>query len=60
MTDEIQSPCISVCQMNEENICVGCFRNLAEIRTWFQADEKTKQQILEQAEQRKKQLLEFN
>lgn len=60
MSDEIQSPCISVCQMNEDNICVGCFRSLDEIREWFQADNSKKQQILADAEHRKQELLNLN
>ncbi|WP_299438282.1 DUF1289 domain-containing protein [uncultured Rhodospira sp.] len=33
--DEVPSPCISVCRLDEAGaVCVGCGRTLAEIRDW--------------------------
>jgi|TARA_B110000014_G_scaffold257921_1_gene243248 hypothetical protein len=29
------SPCIGVCQYNDENLCSGCFRTSEEISKWF-------------------------
>ena len=40
----IASPCISVCQLdNATGLCLGCFRNVDEIREWpiMTAEEKT-------------------
>ena len=28
------SPCVSVCEVNERNVCVGCLRTLDEIAAW--------------------------
>ena len=39
----IPSPCISVCQIDEEtNFCIGCYRDIDEIRDWIimSAEEK--------------------
>ncbi|MCS5593779.1 MAG: DUF1289 domain-containing protein [Porticoccaceae bacterium] len=30
----IASPCTSICTLNEDDVCVGCFRASAEIRGW--------------------------
>ena len=29
------SPCIGVCQYNDEDLCSGCFRTSEEISKWF-------------------------
>ena len=28
------SPCLSICTLDEANVCMGCLRTLAEIRDW--------------------------
>jgi predicted Fe-S protein YdhL (DUF1289 family) len=28
------SPCMSICTLDEANICMGCLRTLAEIKSW--------------------------
>lgn len=30
----VPSPCISVCSLDENKICKGCFRTAEEIRNW--------------------------
>ena len=46
---EPQSPCISVCLLDDNDICVGCFRSIDEICAWSAADEGEKRAILERA-----------
>ena len=42
-TDEILSPCISVCRMNATTaLCEGCFRTRDEIAAWGNADDDAK------------------
>ncbi|MDN3649090.1 DUF1289 domain-containing protein [Reinekea marina] len=52
---EIASPCIRNCCLNEQDICVGCFRSLDEIKHWHKATRDEKQLILTTADTRKKQ-----
>lgn len=30
----VKSPCISICALNEEDVCVGCYRTGNEISHW--------------------------
>ena len=30
----VASPCNSVCMLNDEDVCVGCYRTAQEIRIW--------------------------
>jgi predicted Fe-S protein YdhL (DUF1289 family) len=34
MMPPISSPCIGICQVNENGLCEGCFRTLDEIGSW--------------------------
>lgn len=49
----IQSPCIRNCCLNEEDICVGCFRSLPEVVGWTGFDDALRQQVLNNAEDRR-------
>jgi uncharacterized protein len=50
----IESPCIRNCCLNEEDVCVGCFRLLPEIVGWSDADSTERQVILNNTEARRK------
>ena len=49
----INSPCIGLCAVNDDNICIGCYRSLKEIGAWLQLDDKSKTQILANCHDRK-------
>jgi len=50
---EIESPCISVCILNEETkLCEGCFRTREEIAGWATADAEERRRILESLKER--------
>ncbi|MEH6568417.1 MAG: DUF1289 domain-containing protein [Halioglobus sp.] len=51
-TADPQSPCISICVLDEKDICQGCFRSAAEITDWFMATTEEKQDILNLAKER--------
>ncbi len=51
--DEPISPCISVCLLDEKDICVGCYRSANEITDWFMADSESKREILQRARARR-------
>jgi len=50
----IESPCQRNCCLNDQDICLGCFRTLSEITEWSYYSELEKQEILEHTAQRKK------
>ena len=49
--EEPQSPCISVCLLDEHDICQGCFRSADEITDWLMATPQQTRQILERSVQ---------
>jgi predicted Fe-S protein YdhL (DUF1289 family) len=40
------SPCINVCQLDAQGLCVGCRRTLDEIAEWSSASEARRREIL--------------
>ncbi len=43
---EPKSPCISVCVLDDDDICLGCYRSAAEITDWFMASNEQKREVL--------------
>jgi len=57
MTDSaIKSPCVAVCALDENDVCLGCYRTASEITDWFMADQQRKREILAVAAQRRDRL----
>jgi predicted Fe-S protein YdhL (DUF1289 family) len=42
-----------VCLLDEQDICVGCFRSAAEVTDWFMASAEEKREILRRTEERR-------
>ncbi len=47
MSDKpVASPCNSICTLNDEDICTGCYRTNAEIRDWSYLDNHQRLDVL--------------
>jgi len=44
--NKVESPCVGRCCLNESDVCIGCLRNLEEIKEWSQASEIRKKEII--------------
>ncbi len=42
----IPSPCISLCALDENDICLGCQRSGQEISNWGRMDNQQKREVL--------------
>ncbi|SEC68932.1 Predicted Fe-S protein YdhL, DUF1289 family [Pseudomonas saponiphila] len=49
----VSSPCISLCRLDEQKVCRGCFRHVEDIREWRSADDQRRRVICAQALLRK-------
>ncbi len=54
--EDIASPCVRNCCLNEVDICLGCFRHIDEIMAWRQLDDTGKRAVLAQCQERQQQL----
>lgn len=50
----INSPCISVCLLDDDDVCVGCYRTAEEITDWFMADDEGRMEIIGRCKERMK------
>lgn len=59
MTDmerqRVESPCVGQCCLDRDDICLGCFRTVDEIKLWAQADDDQRLSILAKTRGRSKQ-----
>jgi len=53
--DQLSSPCVRMCCLDNNDICLGCFRSLDEIKNWTQVDEQTRERFLTNAKNREQQ-----
>ena len=53
--DEVACPCVRHCCLGDDDVCLGCFRSLDEIKGWHQADSPTRLLILENTVKRRQQ-----
>ena len=59
MTEEVQSPCIGVCAIDETNgFCQGCYRTIEEIQAWWDIDDVARAEIVEKASMREAELFD--
>ncbi len=55
----VRSPCVSVCVLNDEDVCVGCYRTGQEISQWGRMDSSAKQEVLSLCRTRARKLNPF-
>jgi predicted Fe-S protein YdhL (DUF1289 family) len=42
----VPSPCVDVCRLDAQGVCVGCRRTVGEITEWSRATEERRREIL--------------
>lgn len=47
----VKSPCIKLCKL-QNDVCVGCFRTIDEIKNWRSMTNIEKQEVLDNIKQR--------
>ena len=55
-SSRIESPCIGVCQLDQDNVCVGCLRTLSEISLWSRLSSLQKAAIMLEIKSREERL----
>lgn len=59
--EEVQSPCIGVCSMNEvTGYCYGCYRTVDEIKSWWDMGTEAQKKLLSELEVRQSESVSFD
>ncbi len=53
INQRVASPCIGKCTLDDDDVCVGCFRNIDEICAWGAASDRERERIVKQARARR-------
>ena len=48
----IKSPCVRICELNKQAVCVGCGMTVRDLRIWRSADEQTREKIVTESRDR--------
>lgn len=55
--DKVRSPCVSICALDENDICVGCHRSGDEITLWTRLNNVERRDVLRKVAEREKKSL---
>ncbi len=59
--EEVQSPCIGVCSMNDATgFCHGCYRTTEEIASWWDMNPSVQKGLLKVLDERQSQSVSFD
>ena len=50
--EPVESPCVSICRLDDNNVCVGCFRTATEIGQWLSYSAEQRSDIMKQLPER--------
>lgn len=53
-TDIVHSPCVGVCALDDDDLCIGCLRSGSEISHWGRLDNDGKRAVLQAVAERLK------
>lgn len=53
MSDKpVISPCVGICALDENDVCIGCYRSGREISDWGSMDNAQRRQVLQNVAER--------
>ena len=50
--DTVPSPCVSICALDADDVCIGCFRTGREISDWGRLSDDDKRAVLRRCAER--------
>lgn len=55
--DRVSSPCVSICALDERDICIGCHRSGDEIMCWTRMTDDERREVLHKVAERERQVM---
>lgn len=56
----VRSPCVNICALDENDLCVGCFRTGDEIAAWGKLTDDQRRDVLKKVAEREQASLFFS
>ncbi|MDK8465058.1 DUF1289 domain-containing protein [Marinobacter sp. SS13-12] len=57
VADKVRSPCVSICALDDKDMCVGCHRTSDEIMRWSQMSNDERREVLQKVAMRESKVL---
>lgn len=54
VADRVRSPCVSVCALDADDVCIGCHRTGDEIIRWTQMTDEERREVLRKVAERER------
>jgi predicted Fe-S protein YdhL (DUF1289 family) len=54
-----RSPCVSICALNDDNVCMGCYRSGEEITQWGAMTEDQRRAVMQKVGERERADMNF-
>ena len=48
----VPNPCVNLCSLNGDNICIGCYRTIDEVGAWGRLNDEERLRVVEYCEMR--------
>lgn len=48
----VKSPCVNVCALDDNDVCIGCYRSAAEITRWSSMTPAEQREVIRNADAR--------
>ena len=52
VSERVLSPCVSICALDQQDVCIGCHRTADEILRWRQMTDEERRQVLREVAKR--------
>lgn len=52
VAEQVPSPCVAICALDEDDVCVGCFRTGREISYWGRLSVQQQREVLRRCQLR--------
>ncbi|WP_430462777.1 DUF1289 domain-containing protein [Thalassolituus sp. LLYu03] len=59
MSQPVRSPCVSICALDENDLCVGCYRTGQEITVWGSLSDDEKRDVMKKVAEREQSAANF-
>ena len=55
----LRSPCVSICALDENNVCLGCYRTGQEITDWGSMTNDQRREVMQLVSERERAAMNF-
>ncbi|MCD8523908.1 MAG: DUF1289 domain-containing protein [Saccharospirillaceae bacterium] len=59
MSTPVRSPCVNICALDDNDLCVGCYRSGEEISRWGRYSDDERRAVLQKVAERERDAMNY-